>query len=111
MPALAILRGHVAAHRAARGLGFFRLWERLAPRGPMGAAAFLTGAVFEAIGRSATKDTETSFYRRPLQRVCIFTTSPRELRVQEGDERRERAELVLPLADDPDVAQPKRSVE
>jgi hypothetical protein len=60
------------------GLGFFRLWERLAPRGPAGVAAFFALFVIAGLGRSALKDTELSFYQRTLQRISIFTSSPRD---------------------------------
>jgi hypothetical protein len=60
------------------GLGFFRLWERAAPWGPAGVGAFLVAAVVAALGRSATKDTETSFYQRTMDRISIYTHSPRD---------------------------------
>jgi hypothetical protein len=59
-------------------LGFHRIWERLAPRGPLGVAAFFAGIVFIALGRTATKDLDQSFFERCGERVAIFTHSPRD---------------------------------
>ena len=72
------------------GLGFHRVWERLAPadepaedRGAwlhhaVAVVAFVGGIVFVAFGRTATPDLRPSFLQRTLQRVEIFTHSPRD---------------------------------
>ena len=59
-------------------LGFHRLWERLAPRGPLGVVAFFVAIVFVALGRTATKDLDRSFLQRCGERVAVFTRSPRD---------------------------------
>ncbi len=59
-------------------LGFNRVWERLAARGPVGVAVFLVAVVFTALGRTATKDLDQGFLQRCGERVAIFTRSPRD---------------------------------
>ena len=59
-------------------LGFHRLWERLAPRGPLGVVGFFVAIVLVALGRTATKDLDKSFLQRCGERVAVFTRSPRD---------------------------------
>jgi hypothetical protein len=61
------------------GLGFYRIWERLAPLGLAGVVLFLAGSVVIASFRTASTDLETSFWARSLDRVRIFTHSRRDL--------------------------------
>lgn len=60
------------------GLGFHRLWVRLAPIGLPGALIFFLAIGFTALGRSATKDVERSFLQRCQERWALFTHSPRD---------------------------------
>jgi len=60
------------------GLGFHRLWERLAPRGAVGVAAFLACIGLSAFGRTATKDLEHSFLVRCQERIAAYRRSPRD---------------------------------
>jgi hypothetical protein len=60
-------------------LGFFRLWERLAPLGVRGVLLFFLGFSAVALGRSATKNVELSFRERCAQRLNLFTHSPIDL--------------------------------
>jgi len=60
------------------GLGFWRVWERLASwRAPLGAGLFFLGIVAATYGRTATKDVPHSFLDRCGERLRAFTTSPR----------------------------------
>ena len=59
-------------------LGFHRVWERLAPRGPLGVAGFFALIVFTSLGRTATKDLDKPFTQRCAERLAIFTHSPRD---------------------------------
>lgn len=61
------------------GLGFRRVWERLAPRGPLGVAAFFGVVFVTSLGRTATKDLDKSFVQRCRERILVFTHSPRDL--------------------------------
>ncbi len=59
-------------------LGFHRLWERLATRGPLGVAAFFASLVLVALGRTATKDLEHSFLVRCGDRIAALRASPHD---------------------------------
>jgi hypothetical protein len=59
------------------GLGFHRIWERLAPLGIPGVAAFFAIVLGSSIFRTATKDVEENFLRRSTERLSIFTHRPR----------------------------------
>ena len=59
-------------------LGFIRVWDRLAARGPLGVAAFLAGFTAVLFFRSATKDLDRSFLQRCADRMAIYTASPRD---------------------------------
>lgn len=59
-------------------LGFMRVWDRLASRGPLGVSLFFTGFVFVCFFRTATKDTERSFLQRCQERVALFSTRFRD---------------------------------
>jgi hypothetical protein len=61
------------------GLGFFRLWERLARFELVGLALFLAGLAGVAQLRTATKDLEKSFWERSLERARLFTHWPHDL--------------------------------
>ena len=61
------------------GLGFHRVWERLAPHGPLGVAAFFALVAGSDVFRSATKDLEGGFFQRCAERVSVFTRTPRDL--------------------------------
>src|SRR5262249_24874835 len=60
------------------GIGFFRVWQRLARFGAIGAIGFIVlfGAV--ALGRTATMDTKLSYRDRCLVRIELFTKWPRD---------------------------------
>jgi hypothetical protein len=59
-------------------LGFHRLWERLAPRGPVGVGAFFAVIVCVSLGRTATKDLDRSFVQRCGDRLAAIRRSPRD---------------------------------
>jgi hypothetical protein len=61
------------------GLGFHRVWERLAPHGPLGVAAFFALVAGSNVFRTANKDLEGGFSARCAERVSVFTHSPRDL--------------------------------
>jgi cytochrome bd-type quinol oxidase subunit 2 len=60
------------------GLGFMRVWDRLAARGPLGVSLFFVGFVFVCFFRTATKDTEQSFLRRCEERVRLLGARTRD---------------------------------
>lgn len=59
-------------------IGYLRVFDRLASRGPVGASLFFVGFVIVGFFRTATKDTEHSFLRRCEDRVALFTARPRD---------------------------------
>lgn len=59
-------------------LGFVRVWDRLAARGPLGVAAFLAGFTAVLFFRTATKDVEGTFLQRCAERMALYTASPRD---------------------------------
>lgn len=60
------------------GLGFWRLWERLAAwKSPLGACLFALAFATAALGRTASKDVEHTFLARCGERLRLFTESPR----------------------------------
>jgi hypothetical protein len=61
------------------GLGFHRVWERLAPLGPGGVALFFAFAVATAWFRTASTDLDRTFLQRCQERADVFTRSPRDL--------------------------------
>jgi hypothetical protein len=61
------------------GLGFFRVWERLARFELVGLALFLASLAGVAQLRTATKDLEKSFWERSLDRARLFTHWPRDV--------------------------------
>jgi hypothetical protein len=60
-------------------LGFHRVWERLAPLGPLGVLACFAGVAGITWFRSASTDLDRTFGQRSLDRLAIFTHSPRDL--------------------------------
>jgi hypothetical protein len=61
------------------GLGFFRLWERLARFELVGLALFLATLAGIAPLRTASKDFDESFWDRSRERFRVFSTWPRDL--------------------------------
>lgn len=61
------------------GLGFHRLWERLAPLGPGGVSVFFAGVIASAFFRTASTDLDRTFLQRCRERLAVFTHSPRDL--------------------------------
>jgi len=61
------------------GLGFHRVWERLAPLGAAGVAAFFALVALSACFRSASTDLDRTFVQRCGDRLAVFTRSPRDL--------------------------------
>lgn len=51
--------------------GYEKLRRRLEPRGRLGAALFGAALIASCLGRSATKDTEESFFKRCMKRIAI----------------------------------------
>jgi hypothetical protein len=58
------------------GLGFHRVWERLARLGVAGATLFWAGVAVVFLGRTATKDLDRSFVERCGDRLAIFRRYP-----------------------------------
>jgi hypothetical protein len=58
-------------------LGFMRLFDALAARGPVGAVVFFALFSVTCLFRSATKDVEHSFLARVGRRLELFMESPR----------------------------------
>jgi hypothetical protein len=61
------------------GLGFHRVWERLARLGPLGVALFFAFVSATAFFRTASTDLEHTFSQRCRQRIAVFTHSPRDI--------------------------------
>ncbi len=60
-------------------LGFHRVWERLAPLGPLGVLAFFAAVLGVTWFRSASTDLDRTFLQRSGDRIALFTHWPRDL--------------------------------